>query len=102
MRIVPVITGLLAALTCAPALAASFCGERDMVIERLAKMYAEKTVAQALTSDGKLVEVLTSSAKDTWTILVTLPTGSTCALAEGRHWHQVDAGPRPDLDEPST
>lgn len=102
MRIVPVLAGLMAAATSAPALAASFCGERDMVIDRLAKMYSEKTVAQALTSDGKLVEVLTSSAKDTWTILVTLPTGSTCALAEGRHWHQVDAGPELELAEPST
>ncbi len=102
MRIVPVLAGLMAIVTSTPALAASFCGERDMVIDRLAKMYSEKTVAQALTSDGKLVEVLTSSAKDTWTILITLPTGSTCALAEGRHWHQVDAGADMDLDEPST
>ena len=41
-----------------------------------------------LTSTGKVMELLTSSA-GSWTILVTMPGGPTCVIAAGESWEEL-------------
>lgn len=73
-------------VTARPAAAQMVCGERDLVVERLAKKYGEVPVAVAITDKGGLVEVLTSDGGDTWTIIVTTPDSTSCLVAAGEGW----------------
>lgn len=71
-----------------PGAAKTVCGDRDTFLARLGKTYAEQPVAMGLTSDGTVMEVLTSDT-GTWTILVTYPDGRTCMIAAGDSWEPV-------------
>lgn len=61
------------------------CGERGDIIQSLKAKYAERSVATGLATDGKLIEVFASTS-GTWTMLVTLPNGTSCYLASGVGW----------------
>lgn len=71
-----------------PGVAKTVCGDRETFLTRLGKTYSEQPVAMGLTSDGTLMEVLTS-ASGTWTILVTYPNGRTCMVAAGDSWEPL-------------
>ena len=47
-----------------------------------------RPVAMGLVSDGNVLEVATSSS-GSWTIVVTLPTGLSCAVAAGEKWARL-------------
>ncbi len=70
------------------------CNLRPQVLEHLEGRFQEAPSAIGLTSDGKVVEVLTS-AKGSWTIIVTAPDGVSCLLAAGQAWERTR---RPDAD----
>ena len=74
--------------TLAPAAAAeqAACSPRDNVVGHLAKKYGEVPVAIGVTNKGGLVEVLTTSDGDTWTIIVSMPNGTSCLVAAGEGW----------------
>ncbi len=59
---------------------------RDMVVDQLAKSYAEAPRALGITSDGAVLELFTAGDGDTWTIVVTLPTGMSRIVATGQNW----------------
>lgn len=82
----------LASLACAaPAQAqVQTCDQRQNVIGHLAKKYQEAPVAVGVTSTGGLVEVLTTSSGDTWTIIVSSPNGVSCLLAAGEGWRAIE------------
>jgi hypothetical protein len=72
-----------------PALAMAapvFCGARNDVLTKLASDFREQPASVALTSDGQLLEVLRSDSKQTWSILITSPTGVSCIVAAGESW----------------
>ena len=74
--------------TCAiftPALAAAVCLERDVLIGRLATGYDEAQVGAGLASDGSVIEIFVSET-GTWTIIITTPSGRSCAVAVGIDW----------------
>lgn len=73
--------------------AQQLCDLRPQVLEHLEGRFHEAPSAIGLTSDGRVVEVLTS-AKGSWTIIVTAPDGISCLLAAGQAWEQTG---RPDL-----
>lgn len=75
----------LVALTM-PAEAGPACNERSDVVAELSQKYAESPVAIGLSSDGYLLEVLTSRDGATWTIIQTAPTGIACLVAAGEGW----------------
>lgn len=86
-------TMLATILTVAPtaALAQSgFCGPRSTVVEDLAEKYQEAPVAIGVTSGGGLVEVLSSSDGETWTIIVSTPEGVSCLIAAGEGWRPIE------------
>jgi hypothetical protein len=79
----------------APADAQSKCKARDSVIKLLGDKYQEAPVAIGVTSNGKLVEVLSSDTGETWTILITSPEGVSCLVAAGEGWREA---PKVSLD----
>ena len=64
-------------LRASPAQAEAVCGDRSRIMATLAKNYAERPAAIALTSDGAVIEVLLS-AVGSWSIIVTKAGGPTC------------------------
>ncbi len=70
----------------AEALAQTACSPRDNVVGHLAKKYGEAPVAIGVTNKGGLVEVLTTGDGDTWTIIVSMPNGTSCLVAAGEGW----------------
>lgn len=74
----------------APAMAAN-CADRDTVVDRLASHYDESFTAgglQTVKDKQTFVEVWTSEETGTFTVMLTMPDGTTCVVATGTDWHQ--------------
>lgn len=65
------------------------CAERKIITDSLAKDYSESPMAQGVSDTGNVVEVLTTKDGNTWTILLTMPDGTSCVLATGQSWEAV-------------
>ena len=63
-----------------------FCASRAEMVELFGKKYQEVTTAIGLTNTGGLVEVLTSPKGETWTLILTDPTGRACTISAGEWW----------------
>jgi hypothetical protein len=74
------------ALPISAANAGSPCNPRKDVLSQLSNKYKESPVAIGLSSNGNLVEVLTSTDGMTWTIIQTSPAGVSCMVASGESW----------------
>jgi len=68
------------------ATAQTACGDRDKIVGQLQAKYQESHRASGLETDTKMVEIWTSEASGTWTILVTQANGQTCVAAAGKNW----------------
>jgi hypothetical protein len=66
------------------------CGERKAVIQRLAEGYGESRQSIGMATEGRVVEVFASVDTGTWTITVTLPNGTTCLVASGQSYENLD------------
>ncbi len=64
------------------------CGERAKIVMQLEQGYAEKPIAIALDSQGRILEVL-AAPSGTWTMLVSTPGGMTCLVASGVGWEDL-------------
>jgi len=62
------------------------CSARSDILTKLANSYHEQPASVALTSDGRLLEVLKSDDAKTWSILLTAPNGVSCLVAAGESW----------------
>ena len=65
------------------------CTSRADVISHLGKKYSENPVAIGLANNGGVIEVLSSRAGASWTIIITMPNGTTCMIAAGENWEDV-------------
>jgi hypothetical protein len=65
------------------------CGPRTQLLDQLTKKYKEAPVAVGLANNGALVEVLTSNDGATWTILFSLPDGTSCLAVAGQEWRAL-------------
>lgn len=65
------------------------CGSHDEVLGHLKRKYGEEPAAYGAVNNGGLVELVKSKAKDTWTLIITLPSGSTCLMAAGEGWREI-------------
>ena len=66
------------------------CGQRDEMLSHLSQKYSEKPVAMGLATNGSVVEVLSSKAGDSFTIVYTMPNGQTCLVAAGSNWQFIE------------
>ncbi|HYB55755.1 MAG TPA: hypothetical protein VEK12_06250 [Alphaproteobacteria bacterium] len=62
------------------------CAERAQVVDALQHDFAETQVASGLTPAGQLLEIFASD-KGTWTVILSLPTGKSCMIANGDAWN---------------
>ena len=75
-----------------PALAGQVaCSQRDNVLAQLGSKYKEAPKAAGVANNGGLIEVLTSDEGKTWTLILSMPNGTSCLLASGEHWQTVAA-----------
>ena len=72
-----------------PAAAQSACTTRSQAVKSLSETYSEAQVAAGIASNGRLVEVFTSANGATWTIIFTMPNGTSCLVASGEGWISV-------------
>lgn len=80
-----------------PALAAG-CAQRDVVVKRLADLYAERLTAGGLQhsqSTRSVMEIWTSTETGSFTVLVTSPQGISCVVATGTDYFDA-----PDANAP--
>jgi hypothetical protein len=73
-----------------PASAQSVCGNHTDILKILEESHSEKPRAIAISMDGKLLEVMVSSA-GSWSILLTRPDRQTCVAATGEGWESLPA-----------
>jgi len=77
---------MVAALSvAAPASAQMQCGNREKMVDYLAREYQESRVGVGIETRGAALELFASKT-GTWTILVTVPTGLTCIIGSGENW----------------
>ena len=92
MKVAGAAIGLIA-MSAIPAAAAAPasppCAPRPELLKQLAKQFHEQPAALGLTSNGSLIEVLTSDDGETWTILISQPNGSSCLVAVGEGWEEL-------------
>ena len=69
------------------------CGDRAAIVEKLASEYDEAQVSVGMAANGTLVEAYVSPEGETWTLIMTWPTGTACILATGMQWHAALSGP---------
>ena len=66
------------------------CGQRQAVIDRLAEGYGESRQSIGMAPEGRVVEVFASLETGTWTITVTAPNGTTCLVASGQSFENLE------------
>lgn len=78
-------------LSISPPISASpVCGDRIKVIDSLREKYSEEPVAIGVAFNGGVVEVLSSPDGETWTIMLTYPSGPSCIVATGETWQNLE------------
>jgi len=82
----------LSVLFCTPAQAAGnmACGQREDVLAKLGAEYHEAPSAMGVANNGGLLELLTTADGSTWTLIVSMPNGTSCLLAAGEKWQPVE------------
>jgi hypothetical protein len=74
----------------APAVALERCGDRQPIVDVLAKNYDEHRRAIGIMGKSGFVEFFVSKA-GTWTVIVSSPSGRACIVAAGHSWDDVPA-----------
>ena len=75
------------------------CTDRSEVISQLSSQYSEAPVAMGIANNGGVLEILSSQAGTSWTIILTMPNGVTCMIAAGENWESLPT--RAQLDPPA-
>lgn len=65
------------------------CTDRTAALRHLEGKFAEVPAAMGVTNTGGVLEVLTSESGESWTMLISMPDGSTCLVAAGQQWRDV-------------
>ncbi len=84
------VLGAALVLASSSAFAAPQCNSRDKVPELLSETYSEAPVAAGVTNNGGLVEVLSTSDGNTWSMIITSPQGMSCLVAAGEGWLLIE------------
>ena len=60
--------------------------ERDEVVQKLGAEYGEQPAALGLASNGGVMELFAAPDGATWTLVITMPNGSSRLIAAGEGW----------------
>ena len=83
----------MALLAAAPAAAQATCDTRTAILDRLGHVYGESTVGLGVSVSGGVMELLTSADGSSWSIITTMPNGTTCLIAAGQDWQPIQRKP---------
>lgn len=67
------------------------CSSREDVVRKLADRFGETRTGVGLHREDAVVEMFSSPATGTWTLVVTRADGMSCLLAAGQRWEQFPA-----------
>ena len=67
----------------------TMCTERNRVLSQLSNQFSEAPVAMGVANNGGVLEILSSRAGKSWTIILTMPSGLTCMIAAGENWEAL-------------
>lgn len=62
------------------------CGKRDKIAALLHNRFDEAPIGVGVGRSGKTVYEVYTSAKGTWTVMVTIASGLSCIMASGHSW----------------
>lgn len=80
----------VACLAAVSAQAQQNCAPRDQVLQRLATKYGETRQSIGLGFNNTVIETFASDETGTWTITATMANGTTCLLASGQAFENLD------------
>jgi len=60
--------------------------DREAVARELSEKHREKTVGMGLADNGGVLELFTSEGGETWTVLLTMPNGTSFVVGTGKAW----------------
>jgi len=67
------------------------CAKRVEMVEKLNTHFGETRQSIGLTPGGQALEVFAHPETGTWTILLTLPNGTSCIMASGHAYQAIKA-----------
>ena len=71
-----------------------FSMDREAVAKELIEKHREETVGMGLADNGGVLELFTSEGGATWTVLLTMPNGSSFVVGTGKAWAAKDIAPK--------
>ncbi len=71
--------------------AQSVCATHARVAKQLESQYAEAPIAIGLVSNGGVIELFSTRDGSTWTLVMTMPDGRSCAVAAGQGWETLSS-----------
>lgn len=71
----------------------TFCAPGDAVVTMLDQRFGEVLQGAGLQNSTTLVELFASLDTGTWTLVLTRPDGTACAVAAGQHWQNAADAP---------
>ncbi len=77
--------------------ALSVCATHADVAKRLDSGYSETPTAIGLASNGSVIELFSTVDGSTWTLIMTMPDGTSCTMAAGEAWEtfaKIALGPQ--------
>lgn len=74
-----------------PALAVP-CGPHDEMTAGLKRSYGEVAQVQAMSGDGRMLEMFANLDTGTWTAMLTAPDGTACLAAAGDQYRAAKPG----------
>lgn len=69
------------------------CHQPREIARLLSTDFSERPVAYGLQQDGTLMQIFASKTGETWTVVLTTPTGLSCIVAEGTRWENLPNSP---------
>ena len=62
-------------------------------MQLLSKGYSERPVAFGVQGDGSLMQIFASKEGNTWSVVLTNPSGVSCIVADGVRWESLPRQP---------
>ncbi|NQV55277.1 MAG: hypothetical protein HQ503_05405 [Rhodospirillales bacterium] len=65
--------------------------DRAIVVKELAEKHEEQPVGMGVTAGGGVIELFSREDGGTWTLILTMPSGKSYVLGEGKDWAGLPA-----------